>query len=156
MLSRALVTATVRSDCPAVNSECFALSAHWTLWPMNRVDPTSRRQSSTQVNMPTLASYKWEKNPTLTILLALAELVRVFSWYSERWCLELCCWQQFNSAFMPTTPAIFNGCWAFINSTSLILRSGTLRWECSEIWVDGQTGFTKCTQNGYLHSGVFC
>jgi hypothetical protein len=44
--------------------------------------------------------------------------------------------------FLPTFTDIFNGCIAFINS-SVTPRSGTLRQECSEIGVDGQTEFKK-------------
>jgi hypothetical protein len=38
--------------------------------------------------------------------------------------------------------SIFNGCWVFVNM-SVILHSGTLRWECSEIRVDSQSEFTS-------------
>ena len=50
--------------------------------------------------------------------------------------------KTFLPMFTDTTPAIFNRCQAFIDS-SVILCSGTLRRDFSEIGVDGQTEFTN-------------
>jgi hypothetical protein len=85
------VTATVLSDCPFVNSVFHIQSVRWALWPMSRVDPnilTSQWQSNTQANWLTLASLlatSRTEHPTLIVLLALTEFVRLFSCYPESW-----------------------------------------------------------------------
>jgi hypothetical protein len=83
-------------------------SAHWMLWPRRMVDPsvlTLQQQSSTQAIWLTLASYfqtQTREHLSLTMLRTLAELVKLFLCYLENLGLQLCCWQQYNYAFLPT------------------------------------------------------
>jgi hypothetical protein len=101
VLVNSLWSAKVRSECALGFCKFKAFcawsiqNAHWALWRRSRVDQnvlTSQWQSSTQANWLKLASLlatsrqKWERTSP-TILLALAELVRLFSCYLEHWWL---------------------------------------------------------------------
>lgn len=72
-------------------------SAHWTLWLRSRIDQsvlTSKWQSNTQANSYFQAQMREYLTPT--ILLVLADLVRVFSCYQEGLVANYETWQCCN------------------------------------------------------------